>query len=347
MNEELLRRVSNAVGIPGFEDDIQAVVAGELRTSCDETRRDPLGNVIGLKRAASPPAGAVRPPRVALAAHADEIGMIVRHVDPQGFVFFQPLGTLPPMAITSQRVTIHGRERIQGVIAPTDESAPTTLTLDELFVDVGLPREQVVELIEAGDPISFSQELVQLNPDVYLGRNFDDRIGTFCLLEAMSRVGPTQVDVYAVSTVQEELGVRGAWPAAHALDADVAIAIDGSLCRSGGVWADPKARTCELGKGTGIYVYERLTVPDRRLNRFLVSLCEEHGIPFQRNVGGGTDASAFQRTGAGARVTTIGAPVRYMHSTVQLCHRDDIEATVALLTTFLSRAHELELDVEV
>ena len=341
MNEELLRRVSNAVGISGFEDDIQALVTAELGASCDETRRDRMGNVIGLRRAATIPAGAERAPRVALAAHADEIGMMVKYIDPQGFVFFQPVGGLQPMAITSQPVTIHGREPVRGVIAPADEAIQATLTLADLVIDVGLPREEVVARVEVGDPISFSQELVQLNPGVYLGRNFDDRIGTFCLLEAMSRVGPTQVDVYAVSTVQEELGVRGAWPAAHAIEPDIGIALDGSVCRGGGVWSDPQARTCDLGLGTGIYVYDRLTMPDRRLVGFLASLCEEHGIPFQRNVGGGTDASALQRTGAGALATTIGAPVRYMHSTVQLCHADDIEATIRLLTVFLEHAHEL------
>lgn len=341
MNEELLRRVSNAVGIPGFEDDIQALVSEAFGASCDETHRDRMGNVIGLKRATGIPAGGKRAPRVALAAHADEIGMMVKFVDPQGFIRFQPVGGLQPMAITSQQVTIHGRERVQGVIAPADEAVQTALTLDDLVIDVGRPRDEVCELVEVGDAISFSQELVQLNPGVYMGRNFDDRIGTYCLLEAMNRVGPTRVDVYAISTVQEELGVRGAWVAAHAIEPDIGIALDGSVCQGGGVWADPQARTCELGKGTGIYVFDRLTMPDRRLVRFLTDLSEGHGIPFQRNVGGGTDASALQRTGAGALATTIGAPVRYMHSTVQLCHAADIEATVELLTTFLEHAHEL------
>ena len=269
--------------------------------------------------------------------------MMVKYIDPKGFVFFQAVGGLQPMAITSQQVTIHGREPVRGVVAPADETVQSALKLDDLVIDVGLSREEVVARVEIGDPISFSQELVQLNPGVYLGRNFDDRIGTFCLLEAMSRVGPTQVDVYAISTVQEELGVRGAWPAAHAIEPDIGIALDGSVCRGGGVWSDPQARTCDLGLGTGIYVYDRLTMPDRRLVGFLASLCEEHGIPFQRNVGGGTDASALQRTGAGALATTIGAPVRYMHSTVQLCHADDIEATIRLLTVFLEHAHELEV----
>ena len=210
-----------------------------------------------------------------------------------------------------------------------------------LIADKDVTLQMVTELVEVGDPITFAQELVQINSDVYMARNFDDRLGTYCLLEAMKRLGPTQVDVYAVSTVQEELGVRGAPVAAFAIEPDIGIAIDGSLCRGAGAWPKPQERTCELGTGTGIYVMDRLTIGDRRLVKFLVELCKEHKIAFQRNIGGGTDASAIQRNKTGALATTIGAPVRYMHSTVSLCHDDDVEATIALLTTFLEHAHEL------
>ena len=161
---------------------------------------------------------------------------------------------------------------------------------------------------------------------------------TYTLLETMTRLGPTMVDVYAVSSVQEELGVRGMWTASYAIEPDVGIAIDGSPCR--GAYPEPY-KTTEMGKGAGIYLMDRLTVGDRRLVRFLLDLCEEHEIPHQRNIGGGTDASAIQRSRAGALATTVGAPVRYMHSTVQLCHDDDVEATIKLLVTFLEHAHEL------
>lgn len=341
MNLQLLSSLCNASGISGFEDDIQAVVIEVLKESCDETWRDRLGNVIGLKRASASTAGAGRVPRVVLAAHSDEIGMMVKHIGPEGFIHFAPVGGIQAAAITSQLVTIHGRKPIRGVIVPVVGTETTPPVLEELQIDLGLPYDEVCELVQVGDPITFAQELVQLNSNVYMSRNFDDRLGTYCLLEAMKRVGPTQVDVYAVSTVQEEVGVRGAPVAAFAIEPDIGIAIDGSLCRGAGAWTKPHERTCELGEGTGIYVMDRLTMGDRRLVKFLVDLCKQHEIPFQRNVGGGTDASAIQRNKTGALVTTIGAPVRYMHSTVSLCHEDDVEATIALLTTFLERAHEM------
>jgi putative aminopeptidase FrvX len=341
VNLELLRSLCDTPGISGFEDDVQSLVADALGASCDEVRRDRLGNVIGLKRATTVPAGAERALRVVLAAHADEIGLLVQHVDERGFVHFAAVGGIQAGASASQHVTIHGRRPVRGVIVPAVGRHESTVSLDELQIDLGLPVERVRELVEVGDPITYTQELVQLNDKVYAARNFDDRLGTYCLLEAMSRVGDVQVDVYAVSTVQEELGVRGMPVAAHAIEPDVGIAIDGSICRGAGPWATPHERTCELGGGTGIYVMDRLTMGDRRLVASLIELCREHGIAFQRNLGGGTDASAMQRSGDGALATTIGAPVRYMHSTVGLCHDDDVEATIALLVAFLEHAHDL------
>jgi endoglucanase len=209
-----------------------------------------------------------------------------------------------------------------------------------MLIDVGLPRNLVCERVRIGDVITLAQEFVPLNENVYMARNFDDRLGTYCLLEAMRQLRPASVDVYAVSTVQEEAGVRGAPVATYAIEPDIGLAIDGSPACGG--FIKPHENITEMGKGVGIYIMDGLTIGDHRLVRFLFDLCEKHGIAHQRNIGGGTDASAIQRTRTGALSTTVGAPTRYMHSTVQLCHADDVEATVALLRTFLEHAHEME-----
>lgn len=337
MNDKLLERVCNIPGIPGFEELIQEFVAETLRPRCDEVRRDRMGNVIGLKKATKPPKNE-RPLRVLLAAHADEIGMMVKHIDGDGFIRFEPVGGLNAQAIVSQRVIIHGRETVNGVIVPTRGDNPPAMK--DMLIDVGLPRDEVCKLVEIGDVISFAQELVHLNEKVYMSRNFDDRLGTYCLLEAMSHVGDTVVDIYAVSTVQEEKGIRGMPAAAFAIEPDIGLAIDGSP--TWGAHISKHENICALGKGTGIYLMDGLTIGDRRLLRFLFDLCEQHSITYQRNIGGGTDASAIQRTRTGALATTVGAPTRYMHSTVQLAHADDIDETVKLLVAFLENAHELE-----
>ncbi len=343
MDMELLRRVCDAPGVPGYEDEAQVVVTEVLRKSCNEVRRDRLGNVIGLRRATRPPANGA-PPKVVLAAHVDEIGMMVKHVDSNGFIRFEPMGGLSAQVISSQRVVIHGRRPVGAVVVPdtrADSKDKVTKT-EEAYLDTGLPRDALCKLVNVGDVVTFAPGVELLNEKIYVSRNFDDRIGTYCLLEVMRRVGDTSVDTYAVSSVQEEVGVRGMKSAAYAIEPDIGIAIDGSLCW--GPYAGEHENTCTLGKGTGIYIMDRLTIGDRRLVRFLFDLCERHQIPCQRNVGGGTDASAIQQSRAGALSTTVGAPVRYMHSTVQLCHADDIEATVALLARFLEHAHELLVD---
>ena len=338
VNRKLLEEVCRTPGIPGYEDAIQDVVQEFLDRVCDQVSRDLVGNVIGVKRATHPPVDGNRPLRVILAAHADEVGMMVKHIDGDGFIRFQGVGGLNPQVLVSQRVIIHGRKPVHGVIVPRRNGQPLP-TLEEMLIDVGLSREKVCESVEVGDIITFAQELVELNDKVYMGRNFDDRIGTYCLLDVMKHLGPTSVDVYAVSTVQEEMGVRGMPMAAYAIEPDIGLALDGSV--TWGAHIPKHEHICAMGEGTGIYIMDRLTIGDRRLVQFLFDLCEQNSIAYQRNIGGGTDASAIQRTKAGALSTTIGAPVRYMHSTVQLCHEDDIEATVALLKVFLEHAHEL------
>ena len=345
MDQQLLERVCNTPGVPGYEDAAQDVVTEVLAASCDEVRRDRLGNVIGLKRATQIPDGADRAPRVMLSAHIDEIGMMVKHISDKGFIRFQPVGGLNAQVLVSQRVVIHGRERVGGVIAPdTRRDMKDKVTpLEDLLIDTGLSTEDLRERVEVGDIITFAPEVELLNEKIYVGRNFDDRIGTYCLLEAMNRLGPTSVDAYAVSSVQEEVGVRGAQVATYAIEPDIGIAIDGSVCW--GAYLPEHQNLCTIGEGTGIYIMDRLTIGAPRLVRFLFDLCERTGIRFQKNIGGGTDASAIQKAKAGALATTIGAPVRYMHSTVQLCHADDIEATVELLKTFLEHAHELLAEI--
>lgn len=343
MDDKLLARISNARGISGFEDEIQAVVTDVLGGCCDEVSQDRMGNVIGIKRATSVPDGAVRPLRVVVAAHSDEVGMMVKHISPEGYIRFQPVGGLHGPTIMAQHVLIYGRELVRGVVAPTQHGSPDhTPPLTEMYIDLGRPAEEVRRLVEIGDPITFLGQLDRLNDKVVTGRNFDDRIGIYCLLEAMRGLGDISVDVYAVSTVQEEVGVRGMVPAAYAIEPDIGIAVDGSCTRGpyrNADW-DP---TCDMGNGTGVYVMDSRTIGDPRLVRFLLDLAESHEIPVQRDIGGGTDASEIQRTKSGAMATTIGAPVLYMHSAVQLCHQDDIDATVSLIRAFLEHAHELML----
>jgi len=344
MNIDLLKRVCNTPGVSGFEDPAQKVVTEALSTCCDDVRGDRMGNVIGLKKATCPPAGAERPLRVILAAHVDEIGMMVKHIDDKGFISVIQLGGLNVQCIVSQRLIIHGKKPVGGVVVPYNkpDSKDKIPTLDDLRIDTGLSPDVLGELVDIGDIVTFDVPVEQLNDKVYVGRNFDNRLGVYCMIEAMRRLGDTRVDAYAVSTVQEEVGVRGIPAAAFVIEPDMGLAIDGSLCW--GAYGDEHQKNTALGGGAGIYIMDGLTIGNPRLVSFLYDVCGKSGIAFQKNIGGGTDASALQRSRAGVLATTVGAPVRYMHSTVQLCHDDDVEATIALLAAFLEHAHELSAD---
>ena len=348
MSIELLRKISEVPGVCGFEDAAQDIVAEELRNCCDEVWRDPMGNVFGLKKAT---VGTQKPPKVMFAGHVDEIGLMVTHVDSDGFIRFTTVGGLSSQYLISQRVIVHGSEPVPGVIPPkyaglmSDEEKNRVQSIEDLYIDTGLSANEVHAKVNIGDIISIDQDFRMLGDKVVTGRNFDDRLGVYCMVRAMQEMGETASDVYAVSTVQEEVGVRGAHPAAYTVAPDFGIAIDGSI-----TWDVPHAsghqKHCSMGKGTGIYMMDRLTIGNPRLLRFLIELCERHGIPFQRNVGGGTDASAIQRSRGGAMSTTIGAPTRYMHSSVQLAHVDDLKATSDLLRVFAENAHELMAALE-
>ncbi len=346
---ELLRRLSNAPGVAGYEKAAQTVVREELAECADEMWTDRLGNLIAVKRRTTKDTG--EPARRLLyAAHIDEIGFMVSHVDERGFLYFQPVGGFDARTLPSQRVTIHatkgGHGTIEGVIAPqprwlaTDEDLSRVIPIDELFIDTGLAGEKVHDRVNIGDVVSLSKQFEVLNGNVVTGRNFDDRIGVYCMVEAFKRIEHTGVDVFAVSTVQEEVGTRGIPTAAHAIEADLCVAIDGSL-PADTPFAKPHREQCRMGGGTGIYIMDKRTIGDPELLEALYATCQEKGIPYQRQLGGGTDASIVQRSGLGAKVTTVGAPTRYMHSTVQMCDMRDVEATIALLAAFPERAAEL------
>lgn len=344
---ELLERLSNEPGVSGFEDTVQAIVEAELRAVADEVWRDRMGNVIALKKAKRCTSTTRK---LLYAAHADEIGMMVSHVDADGFLRVRTVGGLDPRTLPSERVVVHGTKAgpvaLRGVVAPqagwlgTPADRQRVFPMDELYIDLALPADQVLAQVHVGDVVTLAARFERLNDQVVMGRNFDDRVGVYCLIEAMRRIGDVDVDVYAVSTTQEEVGVRGMPTAAHAIAPDLAVAIDGSL-PSDTPYARPQERQCVLGEGTGIYLIDNRTIGTPALVRGLIASCERRGIPYQRNLGGGTDASEVQRKDLGAWATTIGAPTRYMHSTVQLCHLADIEATIALLAAFAEDAAAL------
>lgn len=339
MNRKLFQSICNAPGIPGFEDAVQDIAKGIFETSCDTVTRDPLGNLIGLKKAKATSRKG-KAPTLMLAAHADEPAMMVTRIDGKGMIKFRMVGGVNPVMAQSQRVLIHtgAKQPVRGCIVPKEADSK----IDDLRIDTGFSKDEVEKQVPLGSPITIDEDASVLNGKIWVGRNFDNRVGNYCLVEAMRQVGDTHVDVYAVSSVQEEVGLRGARAAAGRILPDMALAIDGSMTKGA---YDDGDNLCEPGKGTGIYLIDNLTIGHPKLVKYLFAMCGKHKIPHQLNIGGGTDAAAIQQSPGGSIVTTVGAPVRYMHSTVQLCHADDIDATVALLVKFMETAHEFHANL--
>lgn len=341
MNFDLLKRLCETPGIPGYEDRLRAIVREELQPLVDELRTDVMGNVIGIKRGAAP--------RVMVAAHMDEIGFMVRHIDKNGFLRLQPLGGFDARMLVAQRVLVHTRagQTLRGALMAstkpthvlTDEERNRAPKLEQLFVDLGLPAEKVQELVEAGDMVTMDRTTEQLGENV-ISKSLDDRLSVYVMLEALRAVRHHEAEIVAVATTQEEVGLRGATTAAYALEPQIGIALDITLALDIPGIEEHEAIT-RLGKGAAIKLMDSSVISHPKLVRHFREIAEREKIPYQLEIlpRGGTDAGAIQRARAGVIAITLSVPVRYVHTVNEMAAISDIEAAVTLLARYLEEAH--------
>ncbi len=340
MNTDLMRSLTQASGIPGCEDEIRRVVASEMRTITEDMRVDTLGNVIAKISGGGGP-------RVALAAHIDEIGFIVRFIDDSGYIRLQPAGGFDPRTLVAQRVAVHTRNdgplvgTLMPGVKPIHLMGPNDkkdLDLNDFFVDLGMPAEDVAAKVQIGDMVTMRRDFEEIG-DMVISKSLDDRIGVYVMLEAVRAAGKVDAEVYAIATVQEEVGLRGATTAAYGVQPEITIAIDTTIAGDiPGMPAD--ASVTKLRHGTAIKVFDSSQLPNRNLVAHLQEIAEAHDIPFQLEVlpRGGTDAGAFQRAAEGSVTCTISIPSRYVHTVNEMCAKADIQASVDLLAQFLREA---------
>ena len=340
MNVDLLKRLCETPGVAGREDRVRAVVAAELRPLVDDLRVDALGNLIATKRGTGGP-------RVMIAAHLDEIGFLVRHVDDQGFLRLQPVGGFDPRVLVAQRVLVHGYagDSLPGVLQPAakpihllDPAKLKPAKLDELFVDLGLPVDRVRAQVEVGDMVTLDRTLEHVGETV-VAKALDDRLGVYVMVEAVRALGRTGAEVVAVATTQEEVGLRGAQTAGYAVEPDIAVALDVTLAGDfpGG---PPEQSVTRLGNGVALKVMDSSQLTHPKLLRHFRDLAEAHGIAYQLELlpRGGTDAGAVQRARAGVPAITVSLPTRYVHTVNEMANVADIDGAVALLARFLEDA---------
>ncbi len=336
LNIALLRRLCAAPGIAGREDRVRAVVVDELRPLVDDLRIDTLGNVVATKRGDGP--------RVMIAAHMDEIGFFVSHIDDRGFLRLQPVGGFDARTLVAQRVLVHGfgGATLRGAVQPgtkpihlLDKNEIKPVKLEELFVDVGLPVERVREDVELGDIVTLDRDL-ETPGDRVMSKALDDRVGVFVMIEALRAMGPSGGEVVAVATTQEEVGLRGAQTSAFEVEPDIAIALDVTLALDVPGMPAEMAVT-HLGDGVAIKVMDSSHIANPALLRHLRDLAEANEIPYQLEIlpRGGTDAGPMQRSRGGAATVTLSVPTRYVHTVNEMADQGDIAATIQLLARFL------------
>ncbi len=337
--------LSEAPGIPGREEAIRRICQEALEGHAETVEVDRLGNVV----ARSPGTG----PRVAVAAHMDEIGFLVSHVDSEkGFLRLDPVGGFDPRTLLATRVDVHtSMGMLPGLIGSkpvhilTEEEKKKPVKISELFVDLGLPADRVKERVRVGDPVTLRQSFLEVG-DLVSGKALDDRVGLYVGIEALRRLGEHRADVFFVGTVQEEVGLRGARTSAFAIVPEIAVALDSTLaCDVPGVKAHEQITA--LGKGVAIKVKDSASISHPGLVRFLVDLAETRGIPYQMEIlpRGGTDAGGMQLAREGAAVVTLSVPTRYVHSVVEAADKRDIQAAVDLLAAFLESCQDADLSL--
>lgn len=323
----LIQTLCQVYGPSGNEEQIREVITAEIKTFVDEYRIDALGNLIAVRR---PVNGNGK--RIMLAAHMDEIGVIVTHVDDDGFLRFAPIGGVLTTALVGARVVFaNGVEGTFGVEGkPFPASNPDA---DQVFLDVGATSKEGVP-VSVGDAAAFRHQFSDRGSRL-IAHNFDDRIGCAVLVQTLKELEQTPHEVYAVFTVQEEVGIRGARTSAFGIAPDIAIAIDGTATGD-----TPEAHPMDvaLGKGPAIKVKDRHMLAHPGVKRLLVETARQHDIPYQLEVleFGTTDAMAIQVTREGVPAGVVSIPMRYLHTPSQMVDYNDVQHTVQLLVAVLS-----------
>lgn len=340
MDLALLTELCETPGTSGREERIREVVRRELEPVCDSIEVDPVGNLIARR----PGRGG---PRVMLAAHLDEIGFMVTHIEDGGFLRMLPLGGFDPKTLSAQRVVVHGREDLLGVLGSKpvhimgEEERRKPPKLEDFYVDVGLPEERVRELVRPGDVVTRERRMERLG-DLVTCKSLDNRAGLYVMIQAVKALGEHECEVVAVATVQEEVGLRGARVAAARVRPDIGLAIDITLANDG-PGAKPHERISALGGGAAVKVYDSSVIVPGEMVDHLVRVAEDRGIAHQLEImsRGGTDTRELQLSGDGSIAGCVSIPTRYVHQVVEACHPDDLDACVALVAAFCETAHEL------
>lgn len=331
----LLRRLTQVCGGPGQEQEVRDLIRQEVSSLVDEIKTDALGNLLVKKE------GTGRGPKVMLAAHMDEVSLMIVGVEKNGQLRFRPVGGVDPRVLVAKSVVV-GPKKIPGVIGskpihlqrPEEREKPFSIQ-QELFIDLGVKKQEEAEkLVSLGDHAYFTTEFEEFGKDKIKAKALDDRVGCALLIEALA--DSYSFPLYGAFTVQEEVGLRGAGVAAYSVQPDIAIVLEGTTASDVAGIPEHKHATT-VGAGPCLTFMDRVTIPDPKLVSKLLELADKHGIKVQmrRATTGGTDAGQIQGSRGGVSVATIAIPCRYIHSPVSVMSKNDYNNALALVKAFL------------
>ena len=332
INTQLLAKICETAGAPGHEQRIREIVLKEVTPLVDNIEIDNMGNILAIKKGK-------QNKRVMIAAHMDEIGFIVTHIDDNGFVFFHTLGGFDPKTLTAQRVIIHGKKDVVGVMGSkpihlmnaTDRAKVPTVK--DYFIDTGRPKKELEKIISIGDTITRERKLIEMGECINC-KSLDNRVSVFILIEMfreMKKKPP--YDVYGVFTVQEEIGIRGANVSSLSINPDFGFGLDTTIA-----WDTPgstkQEQVSSLGNGACIKVMDSSTVCDYRMVSYMKEIAKNKKIKTQLEIlpAGGTDTAGIQRMNPGGSIAgAVSIPTRHIHQVIEMVHKKDVRASIDLL----------------
>lgn len=331
---EVLEKLSNANGVTGREDQVRDLMKKNLKPHVNETREDRLGNIIALKK------GKKDSPSIMLAAHMDEVGLMIKNITKRGFLQFAKVGGIDDRILFAQKVIVHtDKAPLIGVIGAkpphiqTEEERKKIVEADRLFIDVGAKDKKEAEKmgVHVGDVVSFDTKFSRIGKDVVVGKAFDDRVGCSMIVEVMRRLPKVDCNVYAVGTIQEEVGLRGATIAAFQVAPDVGIALEATVAGDTPGVREGEA-PAKVNAGPVLTVADAGLIAHPKILKLLIASAKEHKISYQLETGirGATDASKIALTREGVPSGVISVPARYIHSPAALMNINDVEKAIQL-----------------
>lgn len=344
INIPLLKEIAEVAGAPGYEQRIREIVLREIKPLVDEVTIDNMGNVYAIKKGKD-----IK--RVMIGAHMDEIGFMVTHIDDKGFVRFHTLGGFDPKTLTAQRVIIHGKKDVIGVmgskpihVMSAEERTKLPKTTD-FFIDLGMNKKEVEKIVSVGDPITRERGLIEMGNCVNC-KSLDNRLAVFILIETLKNLKTKKVpfDIYGVFTVQEEVGIRGANVAALEIKPDFGFGLDTTIAFDV-PGAKPEEIITSLGEGTAIKIMDSSTICDYRMVKFMEQTAKKHKIKYQKEIltAGGTDTAGIQRMNPGGAIAgAISIPTRHIHQVIEMADKDDIKGSIDLLTNCLLEINQYD-----